>query len=249
MAWYLARHIKATRSRPTGRTTTVCGHLVRAEQKNYDAVHKTVGYFRFDTQADQEALAEVYPYLCPLVNYWYPSFKLVDKVKQGDGRYWKGYEKTPATQYQWLLESAEVSDECKVELKRRKRSQNPVALNNGLNQAIERVFKVNGEKAKMKQSSYQEADSGGVCRQIEKEYNKDMKNHRYNLGDNFGHCEGLSGEDLCVLNLSVFLSGDGTTVMPVFVPVGGRIAIPHSSRPFAGFCMKQGRFYPFRLGR
>ena len=42
--------------------------LVRAEQKNADAVCKTVGYFRFDRQAEQEALAEVYRYRCPLYN-------------------------------------------------------------------------------------------------------------------------------------------------------------------------------------
>jgi hypothetical protein len=29
-------------------------------------MRKTVGYFRFDTPAEQEALAEVYQYLCPL---------------------------------------------------------------------------------------------------------------------------------------------------------------------------------------
>jgi hypothetical protein len=79
-------------------------------------VRKRVGYFRFDTPAEREALAEVYSYLCPLYNYRYPSFKLVDKITQADGR----YEKVPATPCQRLLESSEVSDECKAELKRRK---------------------------------------------------------------------------------------------------------------------------------
>jgi len=37
-----------------------------AEQKNYDAVRKTVGYFRFDTAEECAALAEVYLWLCPL---------------------------------------------------------------------------------------------------------------------------------------------------------------------------------------
>jgi hypothetical protein len=44
------------------------------------------GYFRFDSPAEQEALAEVYAYLCPLYNYWYPSFRLIDKEKGVDGR-------------------------------------------------------------------------------------------------------------------------------------------------------------------
>jgi hypothetical protein len=56
-------HIKATGSRPCRKNDNCF-----AEQKNYDAVRKTVGYFRFDTPAGQEALAEVYAYLCPLYN-------------------------------------------------------------------------------------------------------------------------------------------------------------------------------------
>jgi hypothetical protein len=70
-------------------------------------MRKTVGYFRFDTSAEQEVPAEVYNYLCPLYNYWYPSFRLLDKEKQADGRYQKIYEKSPRTPYERLLESAE----------------------------------------------------------------------------------------------------------------------------------------------
>jgi hypothetical protein len=153
LAWCLERHIKVTRSRPYRKNDNCF-----AEQKNYDVVRKTVGYFRFDTQAEQEALAEVYKYLCPLYNYWYPSFKLVDKVKQADGRYKKVYEGTPATPYQRLLGSPLVSDENKEELIRRKTSQNPVVLNNELNRAVERLLKLNREKASMKQASCQEAE-------------------------------------------------------------------------------------------
>ena len=153
LAWCLERHIKATRSRPYRKNDNCF-----AEQKNYDAVRKTVGYFRFDTQAEYEALGEVYRYLCPLYNYWYPSFKLVDKVKQADGRYRKVYEKAPATPYQRLLESPLVSEESKAELKRRKDGQNPVELNARLNQAVERLLKINREKASMKQASGQEAE-------------------------------------------------------------------------------------------
>jgi transposase InsO family protein len=53
--WCLAQHITASRSRPYHKNDNCF-----AEQKNYDAVRKTVGYFRFDSLAEQEALAEVY---------------------------------------------------------------------------------------------------------------------------------------------------------------------------------------------
>jgi hypothetical protein len=70
------------------------------------------------------------------------------------------YEKTPATPYQRLLESPDVSDDCKAELMRRKGSQNPVALNNNLNWAVEKLLKLNREKASMKQASLSGGGSG-----------------------------------------------------------------------------------------
>ena len=68
------------------------------------------------------------------------------------------YEKTPATPYQRMLDSPLVSGESKAELKRRKDGQNPVELNARLNQAVDRLLKLNREKASMKQASGQEAE-------------------------------------------------------------------------------------------
>ena len=50
------------------------------EQKNDIAVRRTVGYYRFDTDAEHQALQEVYTHLCPLLNYFYASVKLVGSV-------------------------------------------------------------------------------------------------------------------------------------------------------------------------
>ena len=105
-------------------------------------------------EGEQEARAEVYRYRCPLYTDGYPSFKPVDTVKQADGRYRKVYEKTPATAYRRLLESPEVSEESKAELMRRKGGQNPVRLN----QAVERLLKLNREKTRMKPASGQEGE-------------------------------------------------------------------------------------------
>jgi transposase InsO family protein len=79
LEWCLARHIRASRSRPYRKNDNCF-----AEQKNYDVVRKMVGYFRFDTEAEREVLVGVYKYLCPLYNYWYPSFRLTDKERQGE---------------------------------------------------------------------------------------------------------------------------------------------------------------------
>ncbi|MFP3089226.1 transposase family protein [Treponema sp. TIM-1] len=141
LEWCLKRHIEPTRTRPYHKNDNCY-----AEQKNFDAVRKTVGYFRFDTPAEYAALAEVYRFLCPLYNYWYPSFKLVSKEKQADGRYKKIYEKDPRTPYERLLESPDISEECKVELRRRQALNNPVALNRSLNEAVEHLLKIHREK-------------------------------------------------------------------------------------------------------
>jgi hypothetical protein len=152
LQWCLERHIKATRSRPYHKNDNCY-----AEQKNFDAVRKTVGYFRFDTPAEHAALAEVYRFLCPLYNYWYPSFKLIDKVKRDDGRYRKVYEKAPKTPCERLLESPDISEECKAELRRRKALYNPVVLNSGLNEAVGRLLHINREKVYVQEASCQEA--------------------------------------------------------------------------------------------
>jgi hypothetical protein len=108
LSWCIARHIEAARARPYHKNDNCY-----AGQKNYDAVRKTVGYFRFDTEEERAALAEVYLWLCPLYNYWMPSFRLVSKEKQADGRYKKVYEKQPRTPFRRIMESPDVSVECK----------------------------------------------------------------------------------------------------------------------------------------
>jgi len=156
--WCIERHIEATRSRPYHKNDNCF-----AEQKNYDAVRKTVGYFRFDTAQECAALAEVYRFLCPLYNYWMPSFRLTAKEKQADGRYKKIYEKQPRTPYERLMESPDVSPECKAELERRRAHQNPVELNRNLNDAVGRLLKINREKLYVETTSCQEDDRASAA--------------------------------------------------------------------------------------
>ena len=86
---------------------------------------------------------------------WYPSFKLIDKVQQEERRYKKVYEISPKTPYQRLLESPEVSKECKAELRRRKALYNPVVLNRRLNEAVEEILRLNREKVYAENASCQ----------------------------------------------------------------------------------------------
>jgi hypothetical protein len=119
-------NIAMTRSRPYKKNDNYF-----AGQKNFDMARKNAGYFMFDRREEAEALGEVYRFLCPLNNYFPPSFKLIAKEKRADGRYKKVYEEAPKTPYRRLMESPLVSEESKEELKRRKGFYNPPLLNDG----------------------------------------------------------------------------------------------------------------------
>jgi hypothetical protein len=87
-----------------------------------------VGYARFERQEAYQALSDVYQYLNPLLNYFYPALRLIAKKKLPSGSYKKIYEKDPKPPYQRLIGSADPSDECKAELLRRKAGLNPIEL-------------------------------------------------------------------------------------------------------------------------
>ena len=61
LTWCLARHIEPTQTRPYHNNDNCA-----AEHQNFDAVRKTVGYFRLDSPAEYAAQAEVYRFLCTL---------------------------------------------------------------------------------------------------------------------------------------------------------------------------------------
>ncbi len=71
------------------------------EQKNDMAVRRTVGYYRFDTEEEYEALRNVYKHLCPLLNFYYPSVRIIAKERIGS-KVKKIYDE-PKTPYMFLL--------------------------------------------------------------------------------------------------------------------------------------------------
>jgi len=137
LGWCVQNSIKFTRGRPYHKNDNCF-----VEQKNGDVVRKTVGYARFEGQNACDALAEVYRYLTPLVNYWYPTLRLIAKEKLPSGRYKKIYEKEAKTPCQRLLESPLVSEEAKAELRRRAALLNPVKLKQAMDEARDRLLKL-----------------------------------------------------------------------------------------------------------
>ena len=135
--WCIQNNIKFTRGRPYRKNDNCF-----VEQKNGDVVRKTVGYTRFEGQNALDALSEVYRFLNPLLNYWYPTFRLIAKEKLPSGRYKKIYEKEPKAPCQRLLESPDLSDECKAELRLRAELLNPVELKRALDKARDLLLKL-----------------------------------------------------------------------------------------------------------
>ena len=96
------------------------------EQKNNDVVRKHVGYLRLQTEQDVEMLNQLYDRLRLLINFFYPSQKLISKTRQG-ARVRRVYD-DPQTPYQRVLACPEVSEDRKDRLRRQFETLNPAEL-------------------------------------------------------------------------------------------------------------------------
>lgn len=114
------------------------------EQKNDLAVRRTVGYYRFDTQAEYEALKEVYKYLCPLLNFYYPSVRIIEKTRIG-AKVKKIYDK-PKPPYQRLLESPDIDDSIKAQLQRRRDKLHIVKQKHLVDKAVIHLLRIHEQK-------------------------------------------------------------------------------------------------------
>ena len=81
--WCAEQRIQFTRTRPYRKNDNCLRHECRVEQKNNSCVRNFVGYSRFSAAAERDALAAVYRSLCPLLNYFIPTQKLLSKTKVG----------------------------------------------------------------------------------------------------------------------------------------------------------------------
>ncbi len=138
-AWCNQHHIQFTRGR-SYRKNDNCF----VEQKNDLAVRRAVGYYRFDTEAEYQALAQLYKHLCPLLNFCYPSVRIIEKTRIG-ARVKKRYD-APKTPCQRLLESPDVEATVKAKLRRRAHRIDIVKQKRMVDQAIARLMRIHNEK-------------------------------------------------------------------------------------------------------
>lgn len=125
------------------------------EQKNWTHVKKYVGYLRYDTQQELDILNDLYRNELRLYkNFFQPVIKLISKERIG-GKIHRRYE-TAKTPYQRVMESKEVSEEKKQELKKLYQSFNPAELKRAIERKLDLLYKAyqkknnkTGEKAKL----------------------------------------------------------------------------------------------------
>jgi hypothetical protein len=155
-SWCNAHHIQFTRGR-SYRKNDNCF----VEQKNDMAVRHAVGYYRFETEAEYRALVQVYKHLCPLLNFCYPSMKIIEKVRIG-ARVKKKHE-APTTPCQRLLDSAYIEAEAKANLRRRSYRIDIVKQKRLVDKAVAQLMSVYNEKAQGRLAQEEAGLEGAKC--------------------------------------------------------------------------------------
>lgn len=119
------------------------------EQKNWTHVKKYVGYLRYDTLKEQKILNDLYQSELRLYkNFFQPVIKLISKERIG-GKIHRKYDK-PKTPYQRVMESKEVREEKKQQLKQIYLSLNPAELKKAIDKKLDLLYKAYKEKQKSK---------------------------------------------------------------------------------------------------
>lgn len=116
-----ASNITFTRCRPYRKNDQAW-----VEQKNGSVVRRLVGYRRFEGLEAAAALADLYAAARLFVNFFQPSFKLADKVREG-ARVYKRYH-APATPCQRLMDDPRTDDATRRRLRKTFESLDPVRL-------------------------------------------------------------------------------------------------------------------------
>jgi hypothetical protein len=131
--------ITFTRSRPYRKNDNCF-----VEQKNWPVVRQQVGYGRYDTPAELEALRELYRHLRLYVNFFQPQMKLVSKTRRG-AKVSKRF--APArTPYRRVLDSAHLSEGAKRALEATYLGLNPAQLRRDLGRCQDRLLEVSRAK-------------------------------------------------------------------------------------------------------
>ena len=133
LGWCAENGIQFTRSRPYKKNDNCF-----AEEKNDSVVRNIVGYLRFEGEDARKAMAELYSVYGLIVNYFYPSMKIISKERI-DAKVIKKYDRA-RTPYARLMECGDLDDASKEELRRRKDSLDLISLLEKTEELQDRLF-------------------------------------------------------------------------------------------------------------
>ena len=132
------------------------------EQKNWTHVRKVFGYLRYDTYEEMAIMNDLYHNELRLYkNFFQPVMKLKSKERVG-GKVKRKYEasKTP---YQRLMESGQIRDEVKDELKGIYLSLNPAELKRNIDAKLAELYKAyEGKKGTQQVNPYKKLSPRSV---------------------------------------------------------------------------------------
>jgi hypothetical protein len=121
-----------TRSRPNHSNDNM-----HVEERNGHIVRKWIGYQRLDCVEAVDALNDVYAVLCPYLNHFVASRRVIEKYEV-NGKWKKRYEKVAKTPYQRVLENEQIDEAIKEKLRLEHATLNPQTML----KEIERLKKV-----------------------------------------------------------------------------------------------------------
>ena len=107
------------------------------ESKNWSVVRRLIGYDRYETPTQVKQLNQLYGVYRLYVNHFIPVTKLLKTVRKGS-RVQKIYDE-PKTAYQRVLDSDEVSESAKAQLRALHAQLDVVKLKHQLDELLERL--------------------------------------------------------------------------------------------------------------
>ncbi|MEA1964157.1 MAG: ISNCY family transposase [Candidatus Aerophobetes bacterium] len=115
------------------------------EQKNSTHVRGTIGHLRYDTDKELEIINSLYRDELGLYkNFFQPVMKLKKKIRI-KGKIHRKYD-VPKTPYERLMESGQISEETKRELRPVYQSLNPAELKRKIDKKLKKLYEVYEEK-------------------------------------------------------------------------------------------------------
>lgn len=133
------RGITFTRSRPYRKNDNCY-----VEQKNWPVVRQQVGYARYETPEELEALRRLYRVLRLCVNFFQPQMKLISKTRTG-AKVTKRFDEA-RTPYQRIMDAAHVPEETKRALRETYLGLNPAQLKRDLAACQARLLELAKDK-------------------------------------------------------------------------------------------------------